>query len=162
MAYTIPVIIVGGCWFAWRHQSSDEYIDYFAVSLRIIGVLALILTSCGLSAINADDIWYFASGGVIGSLLSTTLKPLLHSSGGTIALLCVWAAGLTLFTGWSWVTIAEKLGGWILNLLTFASNRTRRDDTGSMRMNTKTTKNMKMKITARSMNHVVPVFFVVH
>ncbi len=129
MAYTIPVIIVGGCWFAWRHQSSDEYIDYFAVSLRIIGVLALILTSCGLAAINADDIWYFASGGVIGSLLSTTLQPLLHSSGGTIALLCVWAAGLTLFTGWSWVTITEKLGGWILNILTFASNRTRRDDT---------------------------------
>lgn len=129
MAYTIPVIIVGGCWFAWRHQSSDEYIDYFAVSLRIIGVLALILTSCGLAAINADDIWYFASGGVIGSLLSTTLQPLLHSGGGTIALLCVWAAGLTLFTGWSWVTIAEKLGGWILNILTFASNRTRRDDT---------------------------------
>lgn len=129
LAYTIPVIIVGGCWFAWRHQSSDEYIDYFAVSLRIIGVLALILTSCGLAAINADDIWYFASGGVIGSLLSTTLQPLLHSSGGTIALLCVWAAGLTLFTGWSWVTIAEKLGGWILNILTFASNRTRRDDT---------------------------------
>ena len=129
MAYTIPVIIVGGCWFAWRHQSSDEYIDYFAVSLRIIGVLSLILTSCFLAAINADYIWYFASGGVIGSLLSTTLQPLLHSSGGTIALLCVWAAGLTLFTGWSWVTIAEKLGGWILNILTFASNRTRRDDT---------------------------------
>ncbi|HBK3624688.1 TPA: DNA translocase FtsK [Salmonella enterica subsp. enterica serovar Dublin] len=129
MAYTIPVIIVGGCWFAWRHQSTDDYIDYFAVSLRLIGVLALILTSCGLAAINADDIWYFASGGVIGSLLSTTLQPLLHRSGGTIMLLCIWAAGLTLFTGWSWVSIAEKLGGWLLNILTFASNRTRRDDT---------------------------------
>ncbi|MHB5007502.1 DNA translocase FtsK [Klebsiella pneumoniae] len=129
MAYTIPVIIIGGCWFAWRHQENDEYIDYFAVSLRLIGALALILTSCGLAAINADDIWYFASGGVIGSLLSTTLQPLLHSSGGTIALLCIWAAGLTLFTGWSWVSIAEKLGGGILSVLTFAINRTRRDDT---------------------------------
>ncbi|MBK0434862.1 DNA translocase FtsK [Klebsiella pneumoniae] len=129
MAYTIPVIIIGGCWFAWRHQENDEYIDYFAVSLRLIGALALILTSCGLAAINADDIWYFASGGVIGSLLSTTLQPLLHSSGCTIALLCIWAAGLTLFTGWSWVSIAEKLGGGILSVLTFASNRTRRDDT---------------------------------
>ena len=129
MAYTIPVIIIGGCWFAWRHQENDEYVDYFAVSLRLIGALALILTSCGLAAINADDIWYFASGGVIGSLLSTTLQPLLHSSGGTIALLCIWAAGLTLFTGWSWVSIAEKLGGAILSILTFASNRTRRDDT---------------------------------
>nr|VXZ86602.1 DNA translocase FtsK [Klebsiella pneumoniae] len=63
MAYTIPVIIIGGCWFARRHQENDEYIDYFAVSLRLIGALALILTSCGLAAINADDIWYFASGG---------------------------------------------------------------------------------------------------
>jgi len=129
MAYTIPVIIVGGCWFTWRHRTTEDYIDYFAVSLRLIGVLALILTSCGLAAINADDIWYFASGGVIGSLLSTTMMPLLHSSGGTIALLCVWAAGLTLFTGWSWVSIAEKIGSVVLNVLTFASNRTRRDDT---------------------------------
>ncbi len=68
-------------------RKNDEYVDYFAVSLRLIGALALILTSCGPAAINADDIWYFASGGVIGSLLSTTLQPLLHSSGGTIALL---------------------------------------------------------------------------
>ncbi|MEB6379104.1 DNA translocase FtsK [Leclercia adecarboxylata] len=129
MAYTLPVIIIGGCWFAWRHRQNDDYIDYFAVSLRLIGALALILTSCGLAAINADDIWYFASGGVIGSLLSTALQPMLHSSGGTLALLCVWGAGLTLFTGWSWVTIAEKIGSVILNILTFASNRTRRDDT---------------------------------
>ena len=38
--------------------------------------------------------------------------------------MCIWAAGLTLFTGWSWVSIAEKLGGGILSVLTFASNRT--------------------------------------
>jgi len=129
MAYTIPVIIIGGCWFAWRHRQNDDYIDYFAVSLRLIGALALILTSCGLAAINADDIWYFASGGVIGSLLSSALQPMLHSSGGTLALLCIWAAGLTLFTGWSWVSIAEKIGSFVLTILTFASNRTRRDDT---------------------------------
>lgn len=54
---------------------------------------------------------------------------MLYSSGGTLALLCIWAAGLTLFTGWSWVSIAEKIGSFILTLLTFASNRTRRDDT---------------------------------
>ncbi|WP_318363502.1 DNA translocase FtsK [Enterobacter sp.] len=129
MAYTIPVIIVGACWFTWRHRATEDYIDYFAVSLRLIGVLALVLTSCGLAAINADDIWYFASGGVIGSLLSTAMMPLLHSSGGTLALLFIWGAGLTLFTGWSWVSIAEKIGSVILNILTFASNRTRRDDT---------------------------------
>jgi len=129
MAYTLPVMMIGGCWFAWRHRANEDYIDYFAVALRLIGVLALILTSCGLAAINADDIWYFASGGVLGSLLSTAMMPLLNSSGGTIALLCVWAAGLTLFTGWSWVGIAEKIGNVVLSVLTFATNRTRRDNT---------------------------------
>jgi len=129
MAYTLPVMMIGGCWFAWRHRANEDYIDYFAVALRLIGVLALILTSCGLAAINADDIWYFASGGVLGSLLSTAMMPLLNSSGGTIALLCVWAAGLTLFTGWSWVGIAEKIGSVVLSVLTFATNRTRRDNT---------------------------------
>lgn len=129
MAYTIPVIIIGACWFTYQQRGSEDYIDYFAVSLRLIGVLAMVLTSCGLAAINADDIWYFASGGVVGSLLSTAMMPLLNSSGGTIALLCVWAAGLTLFTGWSWVSIAEKIGSAVLTVLTFASNRTRRDNT---------------------------------
>lgn len=129
MAYTLPLIILGGCWFAYRHRANEDYIDYFAVALRMIGALALILTSCGLAAINADDIWYFASGGVLGSLLSTAMMPMLNSAGGTIALLCVWAAGLTLFTGWSWVSIAEKIGSVVLSILTFASNRTRRDDT---------------------------------
>ena len=145
---------------AWRHQENDEYIDYFAVSLRLIGALALILTSCGLAAINADDIWYFASGGEIGSLLSTTLQPLLHSSGGTIALLCIWAAGLTLFTGWSWVSIAEKLGGGILSVLTFASNRTRRMIPGSMKANTKTTrKSTTTKRRPGRRNRVAPVSY---
>ncbi len=129
MAYTIPVIILGGCWFAWLRRDNDEFIDYFALALRLIGALALVVSACGLAAINADDIWYFASGGVIGSLLSTAMMPLLNSIGGTIALLCVWAAGLTLFTGWSWLNIAEKIGSVVMMVLTFATNRTRRDNT---------------------------------
>jgi S-DNA-T family DNA segregation ATPase FtsK/SpoIIIE len=129
MAYTIPVIMLGGCWFSWLRRDNEEFIDYFAVALRLIGALALVASSCGLAAMNADDIWYFASGGVIGSLLSSAMVPLLSGIGGTIALLCVWAAGVTLFTGWSWINIAEKIGSVVMTVLTFATNRTRRDNT---------------------------------
>lgn len=126
MAYLIPILIIGTCCFAWRHRGhAGQYIDYFSVALRLIGMLALIVTSCGLAAMNADDIWYFASGGVIGSLLGTALAPLLTVSESTLALLFVWAAGFTLFTGWSWVTIAEKVGSVVMRILTFASNRAR-------------------------------------
>ncbi|WP_168426745.1 DNA translocase FtsK 4TM domain-containing protein [Erwinia amylovora] len=128
MAYAIPVIILGLCWITFRQRHSQDYIDYFAVALRLIGVLALVVTSCGLAALNADDIWYFASGGVIGSLMSSAMSPYLSGPGGTLTLLCVWASGLTLYTGWSWLTIAEKIGAVVMGILTFASNRSRGDE----------------------------------
>ena len=128
MAYALPPVILGLCWITFSRRHYQDYIDYFAVALRMIGVLALVVTSCGLAALNADDIWYFASGGVIGSLLSNAMAPYFSGPGGTLTLLCIWAAGLTLYTGWSWLTIAEKIGGVVMGILTFASNRSRADE----------------------------------
>ncbi|WP_312836696.1 DNA translocase FtsK 4TM domain-containing protein, partial [Pantoea sp.] len=128
MAYAIPPVILGLCWITFRQRDRQDYIDYFAVGLRLIGVLALVVTTCGLAALNADDIWYFASGGVIGSLVSNAMAPWFSPAGGTLTLLCVWAAGITLYTGWSWLTIAEKIGGAVMGVLTLASNRSRHDE----------------------------------
>ncbi|PIF22678.1 DNA translocase FtsK 4TM domain-containing protein [Candidatus Pantoea floridensis] len=128
MAYAIPPVIIGLCWITFRQRDRQDYIDYFAVGLRLIGVLALVVTTCGLAALNVDDIWYFASGGVIGSLVSNAMAPWFSSAGGTLTLLCVWAAGITLYTGWSWLTIAERIGGVVMGVLTFASNRSRHEE----------------------------------
>ncbi|PWC18640.1 cell division protein FtsK [Brenneria roseae subsp. roseae] len=128
LAYAIPPIMLCLCWAAFRQRDNQNSVDYFTFSLRLIGTLALILTSCGLAALNVDDLYYFASGGVLGSLLSSSMVPRFNSMGATLILLCVWAAGLTLFTGWSWLTIAEKIGAGVLGCLTFMSNRSRRDD----------------------------------
>ncbi|CAI2455394.1 DNA translocase FtsK 4TM domain-containing protein [Serratia proteamaculans] len=128
LAYAIPPIMLVLCWAAYRQRGNGEYIDYFALSLRLIGTLALVLTSCGLAALNVDDLYYFASGGVIGSLLSNAMLPWFNGIGATLGLLCVWAAGLTLFTGWSWLVIAERIGGVVLGTATFMTNRSRRED----------------------------------
>ncbi|MBN3080152.1 DNA translocase FtsK 4TM domain-containing protein [Pectobacterium polaris] len=128
LAYAIPPIMLSLCWAAFRQRDNNQTIDYFTFSLRLIGTLALILTSCGLAALNIDDLYYFASGGVLGSLLSSSMIPRFNSMGATLILLCVWGAGLTLFTGWSWLTIAEKIGAGVLGCLTFMSNRSRRDE----------------------------------
>lgn len=125
MAYAIPPVILGLCWFAVRRHENRQYIDYFAVGLRLIGVFALIVTTCGLAAVNADDIWYFASGGVIGSLVSNAITPHFSGAGRTLTLLCLWAAGFTLYTGWSWLTIAEKTGAFVMRILNFFSNLAR-------------------------------------
>lgn len=128
LAYAIPVIMVMLCWAAFRQRDANEHVDYFALSLRLIGTLALILTSCGLAALNVDDLYYFASGGVIGSLFSNAMLPWFNGVGATLTLLCIWAVGLTLFTGWSWLVIAEKIGGAVLGSLTFMTNRSRREE----------------------------------
>ncbi|OKB68650.1 cell division protein FtsK [Serratia marcescens] len=128
LAYAIPPIMLLLCWAAYRQRGGSDYIDYFALSLRLIGSLALVLTSCGLAALNVDDLYYFASGGVIGSLLSNAMLPWFNGIGATLALLCVWAAGLTLFTGWSWLVIAEKIGGAVLGVATVMTNRSRREE----------------------------------
>ncbi|MDE8755506.1 DNA translocase FtsK 4TM domain-containing protein [Pectobacterium polaris] len=128
LAYAIPPIMLSLCWAAFRQRDNQQSIEYFTFSLRLIGTLALILTSCGLAALNIDDLYYFASGGVLGSLLSSSMIPRFNSIGATLILLCVWGAGLTLFTGWSWLTIAEKIGAGVLGCLTFMSNRSRRDE----------------------------------
>jgi S-DNA-T family DNA segregation ATPase FtsK/SpoIIIE len=128
LAYAIPPIMFILCWAGFRQRGNHDYIDYFALSLRLIGTLALVLTSCGLAALNVDDLYYFASGGVIGSLLSNAMLPWFNGIGATLALLGVWAVGLTLFTGWSWLVIAEKIGGVVLGTATFMTNRSRRDD----------------------------------
>ncbi|MFP1765819.1 DNA translocase FtsK 4TM domain-containing protein [Lonsdalea quercina] len=128
LAYAIPPVMISLCWLIFRQRNRQHALDYFTFSLRLIGALALILTSCGLAAVNVDDLYYFASGGVLGSLLSSAMIPRFNSIGSTLILLCVWAAGLTLFTGWSWLTIAEKIGAAVMGCLTFFSNRERRDD----------------------------------
>lgn len=128
LAYALPPIMLVLCWVAYRKRDDNGYVDYFAIALRLVGMLALVVASCGLAALNVDDLYYFASGGVIGSLISSAALPLLGSIGATLAMLGAWAVGLSLFTGWSWLTIAEKIGATLLGALTFMSNRSRRDE----------------------------------
>ncbi|MEQ5225413.1 DNA translocase FtsK 4TM domain-containing protein, partial [Proteus cibi] len=123
LAYAIPVVVVFGCWNSLRYQQNREYTDFFSLALRTIGALALIFTSCALADLNFDDIYNFSSGGVIGSLFSKALLPWFNVLGATLALLSVWAIGFTLFTGWSWLTITEKIGAVILGSVGFITNR---------------------------------------
>ncbi|MDR0805596.1 MAG: DNA translocase FtsK 4TM domain-containing protein [Enterobacteriaceae bacterium] len=126
LAYGVPPLIIFQCWMLYRYEREHKPVDFFSLSLRFIGMLALILSACGLFAISIDDWYYFASGGVLGSLLNSALLPYFNGVGETLVLLCVWAVGLTLFTGWSWLTIAEKIGAFVMGGLTFATNRTRK------------------------------------
>lgn len=51
-----------------------------------------------------------ASGGMLGTVVDGLLQSLLGFAGSTLALLLLFAVGFSLFTGWSWILMTEKLG----------------------------------------------------
>ncbi len=120
LAYFIPFGIIVFC-HAMLRQRDSAHSDYFSLSLRLIGLLILLLSSCVLAAVNVDDFHYFASGGFIGSLMSRAILSWLEGTVMTLTLLGIWAAGFTLLTGWSWLFVAEKTGALISGIISFFS-----------------------------------------
>jgi DNA segregation ATPase FtsK/SpoIIIE, S-DNA-T family len=109
-AYLIPAVLVFLGWsIFWRPYRLLE-VDYLALGLRILGFLLLFLSMSALGSMNFTDIHNFSSGGLIGDMIYTSILPVLGDLGSTLVLLCCVAAGVTLFTGWSWIMIVEKMG----------------------------------------------------
>ena len=52
-----------------------------------------------------------APGGMLGAVVGGSLAQALGFTGGTLILLMLFAAGLSLFSGVSWLTVLERLGG---------------------------------------------------
>ncbi|MGF1757339.1 DNA translocase FtsK 4TM domain-containing protein [Photobacterium sagamiensis] len=127
LAYLLPAAIVLAAWVLFSHRKEPKSIDYMIYGARLLGLLLLFLTSCGLADLNFDDIWYFSSGGVIGDVVSNMTLPLLNILGTTLVMMFVWAVGFTLFTGISWLSIVDTLGDNTLGSLSWLMNKLRSD-----------------------------------
>ncbi len=133
LAYVFPALIVLLGTYLFRRRSKSLSHDYMVYGTRILGLLLLLLTSCGLADLNFDDIWYFSSGGVVGDVVSNISMPLLNVLGTTLVLMAIWAIGFTLFTGVSWTSVADTLGEKTLSSLTWFLNKFRSDKHEVMR-----------------------------
>ncbi len=63
------------------------------------------------------------SGGMIGNALDDVLRSLFGYAGSTMLLLLLFAIGFSLFTGWSWIMMTEKLGSGVINAYQWAWNK---------------------------------------
>ncbi|SMY36131.1 DNA translocase FtsK 4TM domain-containing protein [Photobacterium andalusiense] len=133
LAYIIPIVLVLLGWFIYHHRRKILSLDFMVYGTRWLGLMLLVLSSCGLADLNFDDIWYFSSGGVIGDVVANISLPLLNVLGATLLLMFTWAIGFTLFTGISWVTIVDQLGAKTLSSLTWILNKLRSDKHEIMR-----------------------------
>jgi S-DNA-T family DNA segregation ATPase FtsK/SpoIIIE len=81
---------------------------------RWLGFLMLLLGCAALESARLHSLTVplpLAPGGLLGRLLSDPLFELLGAVGGTLVLFALIAAGLSLWTGLSWLSVAERVGG---------------------------------------------------
>ncbi|BAO00694.1 hypothetical protein HHS_07240 [Candidatus Pantoea carbekii] len=123
IAYVVPLVLIELGWVLFKNRNRKGYIDYFSIGLRCIGIIVLIITSCSLATLIFNDILYFPSGGIIGNFISNAMVLRLNITGSLLALLFLWAAGITLYSGYSWLAIANKIYSLILNMLVCFSYR---------------------------------------
>jgi len=84
--------------FAW-----ERWLGFALLLLGCVGV-----ESARLHSLQAD--LPLGPGGIVGALISDPLFVALGPVGGTLALLVMVASGFSLWSGWSWLTIFERIG----------------------------------------------------
>ncbi|WP_141669965.1 DNA translocase FtsK 4TM domain-containing protein [Gilliamella apicola] len=119
IAYSLPFITIFICLqtIVYLYKHANDPINYFSLSFRIIGILAFIFSATGFFALNIRDSEQFEAGGYLGAIVIESLLPIINSVALSLILLGICLACVTLLTGLSWLNLIEKLGAFVMMLL---------------------------------------------
>ena len=84
---------------------------------NFIGFALLLVASCAIEAGHLIDLpasLPLAPGGMLGVAVDNLLRGMFGYTGSTMVLLSMFVVGFSLFTGWSWILITEKLGTYLI------------------------------------------------
>lgn len=84
MAYSFPMITAASGWLLFKRTHRLLEVDYFAVALRLIGFLFVVLSLAALMSMNANDIYAYSAGGVIGDVIAAIMLPYFNPLGTTL------------------------------------------------------------------------------
>ena len=109
-------------WWLMRSRQVRFELDPVAIAVRAGGLVLLMFGTTMLGALHfyhPDSILPYASGGILGEGLVGTLKPLVSSGGVGLIAAALILIGFPLFSGMSWLQVADevgrrlcRLGGW--------------------------------------------------
>ena len=93
---------------------------------NLVGFSLLIVASSSLEAghlIALPATLPLGAGGMLGNAVDSGLRSMFGYAGSTMLLLLLFAVGFSLFTGWSWIMMTEKLGLGLMNGYQWAQNK---------------------------------------
>lgn len=104
-------------WLVYLKLEVVNQADKPFLLFNLIGFALLLVASCALEAghlISLSASLPDARGGIIGTAVDMGLRSMFGSTGTLMLLLSMFAIGFSLFTGWSWIMLTEKLGAGLI------------------------------------------------
>ncbi len=113
LAYFIPIGLVFVGWRVYKNAEIDEDISWFDTLIKAGGFVSTLLSGCALAFqyISTHGA-IFSGGGIVGEIVGKMLFSSLGNIGATLILVAIFLAGITLFTGMSWIQFADLVGKW--------------------------------------------------
>ncbi len=141
LAFLIPVMVVWSGWLFLKERTPEDSINMPLIGLRWSGFLLVLMSGCALATLHLGDFGMQlpeGPGGILGEWLEVLLVGMFSGTGATLILIASLLAGLTVFTGVSWLTVMDLIGGWTLAGLArigavFDRVRERRDEKNEAR-----------------------------
>ena len=113
-------------WWGYRRIGEVESEHHHGLALTLTGFFLVLLSSSTLESMRLHSLsgaLPLMPGGAIGDSLAHLMQGAFGFDGGTVMLMLAWGAGLSLFTGLSWIALAETVGGWVETLFTLGLNK---------------------------------------
>lgn len=116
-AWWLAILAFYAMWFVYLKLEVVNQSEKPFLLFNFIGFALLLVTSSTLEAghlINLPAILPDKPGGMLGVAMDAGLRSLFGYTGSSMLLLLTFAVGFSLFTGWSWIMIAEKFGAGLI------------------------------------------------
>lgn len=121
-AWWLAVLAFYAMWWVYKRLDTEQTEKPFLL-FNFLGFGLMLVASSALESGHLVEMGLtlpLAQGGMLGSVMDGLLHPTLGFAGSTMVLLLAFATGFSLFTGWSWIMITEKLGTWLERSYHFA------------------------------------------
>tara|TARA_R110002110_G_scaffold33533_1_gene114702 strand:+ start:19333 stop:21759 length:2427 start_codon:yes stop_codon:yes gene_type:complete len=117
VAYGFPVAIFFIASFVYKGGDQNKTGNPAMWVMRIIGLLMALFSCCGLMSMHVKAVWQslpMSPGGVLGAILGQGMVGHLNITGASVLLGALFLTGITLFTGLSWLQMADIIGKWTM------------------------------------------------
>ena len=125
LGYLFPIMVGWSGWLILKERNPDNSTNFVLVALRWAGFFLTIISGSVLATLHLQHFAGYlpaGAGGVLGQSLHDLLVGSFSQAGSTLLSLAIFLAAFTLFTGISWLSVVDWIGGLVLDAFRYVGN----------------------------------------